>query len=184
MNKAKIKALQNITTTQEELFSGIEAGQKLREIADSHQINDATYDKFVQVIGDVILGLSPQERLPELLIKELELSKTETMRITADVLDFLEPLTSSTLKPAADNTTTSAAINTLKVPVTKSNTLADELEAAEAAFHDLQPIRTMAQDMESLKQDIEHLHTATSQDVLLNGDGNGKKNPEAAWDTE
>jgi|GEM_PF-1501096 len=62
------------------------------------------------------------------------------------------------------------------------DTLAVELAETEAAFKQLQPIRTMAHDMETIKQD-EPVHQATSQESILNGQGNAQKNTSAQWGT-
>ena len=75
-------------------------------------------------------------------------------------------------------------IQTTSTPVPQpptTPTLAEELAEAEAALHQLQPIRTMASDMQTLRPESEVTHQASSQDFLLDGDGNGKKNPDARW---
>jgi len=162
---------------QKHLYESHEAGLALEQIAIKHLLQ-ANHIDFAIAVGDVILGLFPQEQLPQLLIERLNLSQANAMRITADVLDFLEPLDATkTAVPVATNIP-------IQTPTAVADpepiSLADELAAAEATFHQLQPIRTMAGDMQTLKHDVP-IHQAASQETLLNGDGNGKKNPGAQW---
>ena len=112
------------------------------------------------------------------MIERLGVSQATAMRITADVLDFLEPL--DTTKTAVPVVTNIPIQTPTAVVAPEPISLADELTAAEATFHQLQPIRTMAGDMQTLKHDVP-IHQAASQETLLNGDGNGKKNPGAQW---
>ena len=73
---------------------------------------------------------------------------------------------------------------TIPVPAENNtpDTLAAELAETEAAFKQIQPIRTMAHDMETIKQE-EPIHQATSQEAILNGQGNAEKNAAAQWGT-
>ena len=186
MNDKKKEAIQNLNEIQDELFNGIESGIKLRKIADTHNLSeDTNYDLFTEVVGDVILGLSAQEKLPKLLIEKMKVTQADAMRITADVLDFLEPLNdvhSSTTYTSTDTPTpTEAKIPTPPQPAQES--LAAELAATEAAFKELQPIRTMAHDMETLRTDDTPTYKAADQETILNGQGNAEKNTKARWET-
>jgi hypothetical protein len=88
--------------------------------------------------------------------------------------------------------TTTTPVTTVQQPTvanphnnqeTPSNTLAAEIAETEAAFKQLQPIRTMAHDMETIKQVEEPVHQAASQETILNGQGNAQKNESAQWGT-
>lgn len=167
---------------QQNLYSSREAGKKISNIAKLHSKTITDYPAFSIAVGDVILGLVPQEKLPELLIERLKVSQADAMRITADVLDFLEPLKESnaTLVPISSDT---QPVETTTVPNNDQDTLAAELAATEAAFKQLQPIRTMAHDMETIRTDDEPVHQAASQESILNGQGNASKNTQAEWGT-
>lgn len=77
-----------------------------------------------------------------------------------------------------------AAVVAVETPVPTTRTeLAAELAETEAAFSQLQPIRTMAHDMQTLKQEQEPVHQSASQETLLEGQGNAQKNHDASWGT-
>ena len=160
----KQEAVQKITPVQERLYSDPESGTLLVAIADTHQITgDEQYTAFAIAVGDVILGLVPQEKLPELLVERLGIERPAAMRITADVLDFLAPLD----QPEATETTTTVPINNTEQ--SNDNSLASEIAEAEAAMKSMQPIRTMSHDME-IKRGTpadEPTHTGASQADLL-----------------
>lgn len=107
-------------------------------------------------------------------------TKTPTVPDTS-LVDEQPAIPSETSKLVAINqqTQTSAATPTPQ-PTATADVLADELAEAEAAFHNLQPIRTMAGDMQSIRHN-EPTHQATGQDALLQGRGNQEKNPDARW---
>jgi len=161
---------------QRELYDSYESGKALATIGQKYDVTELA--DFAIAVGDVILGLVPQAQLPQLMIERLGVSQATAMRITADVLDFLEPL--DTTKTAVPVVTNIPIQTPTAVVAPEPISLADELAAAEATFHQLQPIRTMAGDMQTLKHDVP-THQAASQETLLNGDGNGKKNPGAQW---
>jgi hypothetical protein len=170
--------------TQKELYESYDSGAEIAKIGQTHGVTQLP--DFAITIGDVILGLVPQEQLPQLLMERLEITQPAAMRITADVLDFLEPLNSDT-KAEQLLEAVSTAENTIPINVEpgelEPDTLAAELAETEAAFKQLQPIRTMAHDMETLKQVEEPVYQAASQETILNGQGNAQKNVSAQWGT-
>ena len=180
----KQEAVQKITPVQERLYSDPESGTLLVAIADTHQITgDEQYTAFAIAVGDVILGLVPQEKLPELLVERLGIERAAAMRITADVLDFLAPLDEP--QPDTGKAATAVPINNAE-PV-NDNSLASEIAEAEAAIESMQPIRTMSHDMEVQRGTPadEPTHTGASQADLLDRTATVKdKNPGATWGTE
>lgn len=176
-NTQRDQAYEKASPHQLFLYEDPISGNAMWNIASTHQLT-TNYSEFAIAIGDVILDLMPQEKLPELLIERLQVSQADAMRITADVLDFLEPLNEPVamsvpihVEPQVDKQTSD------------SDTLAAELAETEAAFKQLQPIRTMAHDMETLRTEEAPVHQATSQETILNGQGNAGKNTEAQWGT-
>jgi hypothetical protein len=173
--------------TQRYLYSDPDSGEAIFDIAQTNHITpNGQYKSFALAVGDVILGLVPQEQLPQLLMERLEITQPAAMRITADVLDFLEPLNSDS---KADSVLTAVSTTENTIPINKEptvvepDTLAAELAETEAVFKQLQPIRTMAHDMETIKQVEEPVHLATDQETILNGQGNAQKNESAQWGT-
>ncbi len=176
-------AYNTATAKQRSLYEGSENGQALYTISQRHGISDQDrHLHFLVAVGDVILGLVPQEKLPELFVERLQISQPDAMRITADVLDFLAPLNQPTNTPVPITTQPQPAEMT-KVSTDSQDTLAAELAETEAAFKQLQPIRTMAHDMETIRTEEEPVHQAASQETILNGQGNAEKNTTAQWGT-
>jgi hypothetical protein len=186
----KQEAVQKITPVQERLYSDPESGTLLVAIADTHQITgDEQYTAFAIAIGDVILGLVPQEKLPELLMERIGVERPTAMRITADVLDFLAPLDQpEPVKTTASTVATTVPINSDSTPEpTNDNSLASEIAEAEAAMKTLEPIKTMRHDMEVMRSQTagEPVHTTASQADLLDHAANVKdRNPDSRWNTE
>lgn len=182
-------ALENLNDVQRILYESYDAGVRLGKIAQAHAITSRP--NFAIAIGDVILGLVPQEKLPDLLIERLEITRPEAMKVTADVLDFLAPLSTGQLPPTIDiNQTTptsqppenqpshSLPINTTASEI--STTLAAEIAETEQSLNQaVQPMRTMAHDMEVARPAAEQTHQATDQHELLQG--NKARNPNATW---
>lgn len=146
---------------QKQLYESHEAGLALEQIAINHSLQNK-HIEFAIAVGDVILRLVPQEKLPGLLMERIGVTQEAARAITADVLDFLAPLEEP--QPAPETTT---------VPInaagTNDNSLASEIAEAEAAMKTMQPIRTMSHDMEVMRgtPTDEPTHTAASQDDLL-----------------
>ena len=190
------QAYEASSEVQKYLYEGQRSGQALYDIGKNRGLVDVEVRmQFLIGVGDVILGLVPQSQLPQLLIERLGLTQADAMRLTADVLDFLAPLSDSGVavatripinqpmtatEPASLETVVASEQNQPPTPESVDS-LAAEIAATEASFHQLQPIRTMASDMNSLRSTEEPVHQGVSQNTLLNGDGNGKKNPDARW---
>ena len=180
------QAYESSSEVQKSLYEGPLSGEALYGIGKNHGLIDTDVRmSFLIAVGDVILGLVPQEKLPELLVERLEIERPAAMRITADVLDFLAPLD----QPEPVKTSATAIpINSEADPdPTNDNSLASEIAEAEAAMASMQPIRTMSHDME-IKRGTpadEPTHTGASQADLLDRNATAKdKNPDARWGTE
>ena len=177
-------AFEQANERQKELYDTHESGVLLHEIAKKHNILNKK-DLFFVAVGDIILGLVPQEKLPELLVERLGIERPTAMSITADVLDFLAPLD----QPEPVKTSATAVpINADANPEpTNDNSLASEIAEAEATMQALEPIKTMQHDMEVVRSipSKETVHQTTSQADLLDRSASVKdKNPEATWNTE
>jgi len=172
--------------TQRYLYSDPDSGEAILNIAQTNHITPGSqYKSFAIAVGDVILGLVPQEKLPGLLVERLNIAQAEAFRITADVLDFLAPLDQAEGMTAVQSDSTPVPIN--EAISIKDNSLANEIAEAEAAIQTLEPIKTMSHDMEVKRETpvTEPTHTAATQSDLLDRSATIKdKNPDARWDTE
>lgn len=150
---------ESATDIKKSLYESHTTGLALGKISTEHSLR-AKHIDFAIAVGDVILGLVPQEKLPELLTERLSIDQAKALQITADVLDFLAPLEQST-----DVSETTIPINT-EFP--KGDTLANEIAEAEATMQKMQPIRTMSRDIEVMRAATEEpTHTSASQADLL-----------------
>lgn len=164
-------ALDAANEIQLRLYGDPDSGTALSKIAASHPVI-TDYKSFAIAIGDVILDLVPQEKLPDLLIERLQITRPEAMKVTADVLDFLAPLSNPTPAVAKPAIATGA-------PAVSDAALAAEIAQAEATLATVvQPMRTMAHDMETAKHPSDTTHQAASQADLLHSQ---TRNPEATW---
>ena len=173
------EAFSNANQLQIKFYGDPEYGSMLYAIARNHESTTNKYSDFAVAVGDVILGLVPQTQLPQLLVERLEIDQATANKVTGDLLDFLAPLDDPSA-PAQSAATSIPIINNDRpidtglnqadvtaAPATAAESLEEEIAATEAAFHQLQPIRTMAHDMQSLRQDNEPSHKAASQEELL-----------------
>lgn len=139
------EAEKNITATQEQLFSSVEAGQRLRAIATNIGItSDKPYTIFAVTVGDLILKLVPQNQLRTLFEERLP-------GISQDKLEILEKELSVFLAPLADN-----------------EELEDDISSLETTINQLEPMRTMQGDIKA-HTPPETTHQS-SQDSLLQKD--------------
>ena len=170
-NQQRDTAYEAATKQQLYLYEDPSSGAKLKAIAGTQNIVDKkAYSAFAIAVGDVILGLVPQEKLPDLLIERLQITRPEAMKVTADVLDFLAPLGNTGLEIASKNS------------ISDNEVLEVELAQAEMALDSsVQPIRTMAHDMETARQPKEETHSAPSQSELLSG--NQTEESDTRWGT-
>lgn len=188
-NQQRDTAYESATNQQLYLYENPESGAALMAIANKHNLSSsATYTTFAIAIGDVILGLVPQEKLPDLLIERLQITRPEAMKVTADILDFLAPL--SQTQPAAKPPVVSSGTQPTPTAIPRKpqpdTALADEIMATEIELESaVQPMRTMAHDMETARNpqpaSADVVHQASSQSDLLSG--NKTKNSSATWNT-
>ena len=171
------QAFETANSTQQSLYDDHDSALRIGAMVTKYDLSHVRIE-FVIAIGDVILGLVPQEKLPDLLIERLQITRPEAMRVTADVLDFLAPLSNPTAAQA-----TPIAINSQGSTITDNEMLEVEIAQAEAALHHtVQPMRTMAHDMEIAKEAphaAEPVQQGTSQADLLAG--NKVQNQDARW---
>lgn len=183
------QALDDVSETAYALYAAPENGQKLWNIAEFHQLTTGTmYALFAMAIGDVILGLVPQEKLPDLLVERLQITRPEAIRVTADVLDFLAPLSNNqpstpVSNPVPINQTTSTPTVTA---IPQNEILEVEIAQTEAnlkhATHP--PLRTMADDMRvanTEKKTLPPMPAPTPDQLIPDGPGNSIKNEAASW---
>jgi hypothetical protein len=103
-----------------------EDGVGLLAVFSKHHIPQARYRDYALLVGDVVLGLINRSDLVTLFAQRLGLSEISSLRLTADVLEFLAPLH-------------------------QTQPLHQEIAETEAALAQTIPVRTMARDMHDLE---------------------------------
>ena len=203
-------AYESATESQLELCDTAASAKKLATISERHKlIQLGVHTTFSIAIGDVILGLVPQEKLPSLLIERLQIGQSDAMRITADVLDFLAPLSGVAAAPRSQAPVTTSyppAPSPQAAPSPAPTYVPDDIDAlrqqlanAEANLRTAptQPAPTMPQNVEpaqgyvapqplipTVPEPSELIHQSIGQDSLLaDGPGQQLKNPDATWNT-
>ncbi len=170
----------NGTPAQKYLYGHVGAGKKLREIFVKNGLTEDQYSSYALIIGDVILGFYPQTDLPRLLKESLAISDVQALRITADLLDSLEPLNDSNWQPpqeerTADNkasVTVTAVPPIPSTPVATTTVMENDIAEAEEALARIAPSRTMARDMEDLQSQEHHdasVHVSEQPTLLRPG---------------
>jgi hypothetical protein len=128
---------------------------------------------LLEIVEEVISGTKLQAKLPELVMKRLELPQAQAFKITADLIDVI------------DHEQNTVPINNPEP--TNDNSLANEIAEAEATMQTLEPIKTMSHDMEVVRSKTtdEPVHSTASQaDLLDHAAAVKEKNPDSRWNTE
>ena len=154
---------------QQQLYASPEAGAALWAIATRFNLTeDKDYNKFVEMVGDIILGFYMSSDLHVLIPAALpQLDGMTKIALEADIKMFLYPLSEE-----------SSA-----TPSTPDTNLSSEIAETEKSIESLQGIRTMAADMHAVAPTAhtEHVYRSTQEEILT---------PKAAiggqqrWDTE
>jgi hypothetical protein len=92
----------NASPVQRYLYSHPESGQKLSALAKKFSISDLAYKVFVNIAGDVVLGLHQPQDMSPLLEQSLGTDPVTAQSIARDLLDFLAPLSDPTWRPPTD----------------------------------------------------------------------------------
>ena len=133
------------------LYAGSEAGGRLRTIAEQFGIdNEDAYTIFAVAAGDVVLGLVPPDNVEEMLHQRLPgLSGVMAAGLSKAIVSYANP-----------------ALSQGTQPVQEQSALASEINDLEETVAHLEPVRTMASDMQAHTPEEETLHSS-SQDNLL-----------------
>ena len=136
------------TEQQKFLYASSESGRQLREIANRRNIATAEqYKKYALLVGDVILGLQNRSELPILISQTLNIDTEQAVKITGDLIDFLD----QPVKPD------------LSSPVDE---IASDIAEAEAALSSIPQMRTMDQDMKQAQPAGERTYSSTQEAIL------------------
>jgi hypothetical protein len=124
-------------------------------MADQYGITNLdAYRIFALLVGDVVLGLIPQQEVQQVLEGRLPgLSASMSAGLTAAILTYAAPVQEPSTTPAAPT------------PPPAAN-LQSEISDLEETVSHLEPVRTMASDMHAHAPVEEVAHT-TSQDHIL-----------------
>lgn len=149
-NDQRDQAYETATEEQKYLYAHPESGQRMRSIANKHNIvSGELYKAYALLIGDIILNLKNRSELPKLLTETLSTSLEESKKIANDLEAFLDR------KPST------------------STDLATDIAEIESSLQQAQPksipqIRTMAADMDRAQAttDNEPTHSSSQEDLL------------------
>jgi len=169
------EAYNDSSDIQKALYGSSENAKRLYAVATTHHLTSSdNYTDFLIAVGDVVLGLVPRSELSQLLAERLGIELQTAQKIADDLQDFLAPLESAAITNLVSATTPERPLDVelnqveaVNESVANEDTLAEEIAETEAAFRTLQPIRTMAHDMQALKKDDAPTHQAISQEDLL-----------------
>ncbi len=84
-----------LSPAHEELYSGIETGEKLRDIFNRYHLREELYTEYALAFGDVVLEIEREEHLPALLTQRLKLPEKLASLIGHDLLELLNAALSS-----------------------------------------------------------------------------------------
>ena len=113
------KKFEKASELQRQLYDGAESGRAIGTLAEKHKITQ--HVDFAIAVGDVILDLVPKKQLPSLMVERLGVSQADAMRISADVLDFLAPLSAPqpvAAAPGGETAPTPATSDSVVMPPT------------------------------------------------------------------
>jgi hypothetical protein len=175
------------TEQQRYFYESEEAAEKLYSIAEQNQLNPEQTSRVIEEVANVVLGFYPQGKLIELFTEDNLLTQPQALRLTADILDYLAPLTAEATPtdtppvaakvPATSNPTpmppspipTPQPTNTIPTPPPAEpadsrsvpiKSIAEEIAETEADIASVPPMHTMATDMEKTK-----VHQKTNSDI-------------------
>lgn len=180
-NEQRDQEYETASEIQKHLYASPASGNQLWKIAATHQLtDDKTYTEFVTAVGDVVLGFFNSIQLPQLLAERLNMDPKKALAITADVLDFLEPLTTGEVPAPAAPTANTTTPNPEKQPTSNqsASSLQAEIEKTEAALNSTPTLRTMAADMKSVQKESDTPTYTTTQEAILK---EGKTSDEVRW---
>ena len=196
-NQQRDERYEKGSEVQKHLYASPASGNQLWKIAEKHQLTaDKTYTDFVIAVGDIVLGFYTPVQLPQLLTEKLQMDPKSALAVTADVLDFLAPLTSgevpqnqptpkipTVIPPAQNSTPKIPEVQTIKdtnKPI-NNNVLAADIAETEAALNSTShppTLRTMADDMRHQKESSDIPTYTTTQAAILR---ESKTSDEARW---
>ena len=192
----RITTYLTLPSVLQERYSSDATSDLNQAMADKYQLDNDQFHKYMDVVGDTILGAHKITELPQLLQSEVGLTAEIATQIANDLQDFLQPVKDREAgklppdEPAVeDEAETEAEINdeTTTVPaapMAEAGAPTDEAEPTETTpsevdLHAVQPMRTMGDDVSrvhgygayrTLFPEVPGTETVTasSQDDLLN----------------
>lgn len=161
------------TATEEQryLYANPESGTRLWAIAEKYHLTEgSSYLTFVTIVGDVVLGLRNRTELPTVLSDNLNLSFEQAIKITGDLIDFIDH----------PNNTESSAEEINQVVENSTQEISDDLSSdiaeTEATLKAIPHIRTMASDMSQSQANKESTFSSTQEAILKEGRTDSDKN--------
>ena len=158
------EAYENISPEQKILYESWDSGLKLWDIAQKHNLVEPDIrTKFLVTAGDTILGLLKRTELPTVLSQALNISTEQAVKITGDLIDFLD-------QP-----------ETVGAP---DGGLSSGIAKAEVALNNSPHIRTMSEDMAASQTDGEEVTYTSTQAAILKESQDIIPNNPPQWGSE
>jgi hypothetical protein len=149
LKQQRIVAYKNASLEMQELYGDLKLGETLIHIMGQLKIPEEKQYEFINIIGDAILGLYPKEDISELY--SLQLNKNTEKAI--DVVRQLQPfITQIKVLPGIPNADKNLKERLELKPAQNQNALGGSKPLSrEDVLKALTPTRTMAQDINSIK---------------------------------
>ena len=128
----------------EEQKSLCNSGARLQAIATKYNLPEEKYLPYVLIAGDTVLGLRSRSDLPQFLQIEVGVTSEQALKITGDLIDFMD---GKTLAEAKEQTSPKSS------PTPKPNP----------------QVRTMAGDMAKIQNNDEPVYSSTQEAILKEG---------------
>ena len=117
----------------------------MQAIATKYNLPEEKYLPYVLIAGDTVLGLRSRSDLPQFLQIEVGVTSEQALKITGDLIDFMD---GKTLSESEDVTS---------------------MESANAAPKPNPQVRTMAGDIAKLQGNEETVYSSTQEAILKEG---------------
>jgi hypothetical protein len=100
-DQERIEKISALDETFQELYGAPESGALMYEIFQKFKLTEDVYQRYAEIIGDVILGLHKTTDMPRLFQQKLGVSADESQKITSELLEFLSPVVAREAKEAS-----------------------------------------------------------------------------------
>lgn len=156
----RIAAYRNSDSSVKKLYGNLELGGFLGISAEKYNLSEPSKKIFIDIVGDIILGLHEKSQLVSLLTAQLKISDPDGENLAREISKFLDINLPGPNVPKADSTVPEKLeLRPEGVPVPKPVTTEEVVSkplTREDVLDALASKRTMASDIESVKNSQEN----------------------------